>query len=170
MKKLLTVALLTLSGLASAAPPEAWQKNPWPDPSELKEKAERRMRLLQVLELAETLQLSEPEALRLAEKIRSFDAKRKPLREQMAEAMKTVRAAADGDSAALSQVDAAVDRILDSRARLAAIDQEMFKAVSRDLSPQKKAQLAVFFARMHEDRVLMKGAFKPRMKMKHVGD
>ena len=41
--------------------------------------------------------------------------------------------------------------MLDTRAQMAAVDKEMFLTVSKDLTPQKRAQLALFLAKfMHE--------------------
>jgi hypothetical protein len=165
MKKL-SIALAVLIGTVSfaAAPPAGpgkWDPNAAGN-GEWKERAEKRMRLMQVIGLAEALDLSETEALKLAEKMRTFDDKRRPLREEMMEAMKTLKSAASGDSAALPQVDVATQRILDGRARLAQVDKEMFNALAKDLSPQKRAQLALFLAEMHGG---MKG-----MKMKAMKD
>jgi hypothetical protein len=67
-------------------------------------------------------------------------------------AMREVKAAADGDQAALAQVDANIQKVLDGRAQLAAMDKEMFVFLSKDLTPQKKAKLALVLAKMHELR------------------
>jgi hypothetical protein len=48
--------------------------------------------------------------------------------------------------------------VLDTRAQMAAVDKEMFLTVSKDLTPQKRAQLALFMAKfMHEAQGKMKG-------------
>ena len=102
----------------------------------------------------EALNLSETEAIRLADKIKVFDDKRKPLREQMFESMRVLRAAADGDQAALGKVDQATVALLDLRQQMAVVDKEMFLSVSKDLTPQKRAQLALFLAKfMHERKM-----------------
>lgn len=142
MKTVLVAALLCLPLAALAGPPEA---------PEGPGRAERRMRLMQLVGLADALELSDAETLKLAEKIRSFDERRRPLREEMAQSMKTLRAAAEGDAAALAKVDASIQRLLDNRAKMAALDKEMFNAISRDLPPQKRARLALYLARFHDE-------------------
>src|SRR5262245_33562190 len=149
MKKMLIAALLTAPALAFAQPPPPpGQGSAWdPGGPGNKERAEKRMRLMEVVGLAEALDLNEADALKLAEKMRAFDERRRPYREQMQDSMKTLRAAADGETAAQGQVDKAVQTILDARAQLAQIDKEMFNTLSQGLTPQKRAQLALFFAR-----------------------
>src|SRR5262249_10726446 len=118
------------------------------------------MRLMLVVGIADALSLNETEAIRLADKIKVFEDKRKPLREQMHDSMKVLKAAADGDQAALGRVDQATMTVLDTRAQMAAVDKEMFVAVSKDLTPQKRAQLALFLAKfMHEAQFKAHGGF-----------
>lgn len=112
---------------------------------------ERRMRLMFVVGLADALSLPEAEALKLADKVKGFHERRKPLRQDMHEAMKTLKAAADGDAAAQGKVDAAMTKILDGRAQMAAIDRELYQALARDLNPQKRAQLALFLAHFQKE-------------------
>lgn len=162
MKKLIAAAVLAVSAVSFAAPPAAQQPNQaaaskgfgdWDDDrGDRREEREKRMRMMLVVGIAESLSLSEAEAIRLADKMKTFDDKRKPLREQMFESMKVVKAAADGDSAALPRVDQATNALLDLRQQMAAVDKEMFVAVSKDLTPQKKAQLALFLAKFHHER------------------
>jgi Spy/CpxP family protein refolding chaperone len=163
MKKLIAAAL-TLSTLAFAAPPAqgaapaaqrpgaaAGELGGWGDREERREDMEKRMRMMLVVGIAEALNLNETDAIRLADKIKVFDDKRKPLREQMHDSMKVLKAAADGDQAALGKVDQATTTLLDLRQQMAAVDKEMFIGVSKDLTPQKRAQLALFLAKfMHE--------------------
>src|SRR5262245_19937139 len=110
----------------------------WAAPKERMEERERRSRMMFLVGVAEALKLSDAEALRMADKFKGFEDRRRPLREQMMEAMKTLKAAADGDAAALSQVDAATAKVLDGREKMAALDREMFQTVSRELSPQRR--------------------------------
>lgn len=148
MKPLLTAALLCLSLPALAGPKGA----PPPPPAANEEgprrgDRDRRMHTMLVVGIAEALQLNEAEALRLSDKLKGFEERRRPIRDGMAESMRTLKAAADGDPAALPQVDAAMQRVLDGRQQMAALDKEMFGAVAKELSPQRRAQLALFFAR-----------------------
>jgi ATP-dependent Lon protease len=133
----LMMALLPLAALA--APPEA--------KAEAEQDAERQMRMARVLGLAEELELDSTQALKLDETLRKFDERRRPLREQVRDSADVLERAANGDNAALSQVDQAAQRAFDARAQLAALDREMFQAISKDLPPQKRAKLALFMAR-----------------------
>lgn len=167
MKKLIAAAVLAVSAVSFAAPPQqqvvAASKpgfGDWDDDKMegRREEREKRMRMMLVVGIAEALSLSEAEAIRLADKMKTFDDKRKPLREQMFESMKILKAASDGDSAALPKVDQATTSILDLRTQMATIDKEMFLTVSKDLTPQKKAQLALFLAKFHrEGKQMMRG-------------
>lgn len=160
MKKL-SFALLVVSSLAFAAPPSGMgMRGPPPGdgPGDFDEggrgnheEREKRMRMMLVVGLADALELNESEALRLADRVKGFDEKRRPLREQMHDAMKTLKAAADNDAKALPQVDAAMAKLLDARTQLASMDKEMFLSVSKDLSPQKKAKLGLFLAKFHHE-------------------
>lgn len=156
----LAVVALTTSAWAQPVEP--------PDPGVRKERQERRMRLSLMLGLSEALELSEAETLKLAEKVRGFEEKRRPLREEMGAAMKVLHQAAMGESSAFSQVDGALQKVLDGRAKLAALDQSMFQTLSQGLSPQKKAKLAVFFAEQARERG-RGGKFggRPRMGPRH---
>ncbi len=166
--KTLMLAVMTLSTLAVAAPPSSLNtqaaaggaQGGWNDGkgAERREEFQKRMRLMLVVGIAEHLNMSEGEAIRLADKMKVFDDRRKPLREQMGESMKTLKAAADGDQASLGKVDQVTMSLLDTRAQMAAIDKEMFITVSKDLTPQKRAQLALFLAKfMHEAQGMKHG-------------
>jgi hypothetical protein len=105
-----------------------------------------------VVAASEALELNEAEALKLSEKVKSIEEKRSPIRQQMFAAMRDVKAAADGDAAALAQVDSNIQKVLDGRAQMAAMDKELFAFLAKDLSPQKKAKLALVLAKMHQLR------------------
>lgn len=157
MTKFVTTLVAVMSMAAVAAPPGG---KPGPakwggDPEKLQERLEERetkARMLFVVTVAEALELNEAEALRLSEKVKSIEEKRRPIRQQMFMAMRDVKAAADGDPAALAQVDANVQKVLDGRAQMAAMDKEMFAFLAKDLTPQKKAKLALVLAKLHELR------------------
>lgn len=136
----MTVVLLPFVTLA--APP---QQDANKD-AERMERMEQRERLRNVVGLAEELDLDTNQALKLDETLRKFDERRRPLREQVRESARILQRAADGDPAALGQVDQAAQKAFDARAQLAALDREMFQAVTKDLPPQKRAQLALYLA------------------------
>lgn len=158
MKKTLLWAVLTPM-LAMAAPPPGppvGKMGAPPDgamgPSK-RHDHERRMRLMMVVGLAEALGLSEAEAIRLADTMKRFDERRRPLREEMADQHRILKDAAAGDTAALAKVDEAANRLLEGRIKMAQLDKEMFVLLAKDLTPQKRAQLAVFLGRFkHEMR------------------
>jgi pantothenate synthetase len=113
--------------------------------------AARHARLKYVVEIAEALELNEADALKLSEKLKGLEERRQPVRQAMHQAMKAVKAAADGDAAALKDVDANVQQVLDGRAQMAVMDKELFTTLSKDLSPQQRAKLAVVLAKIHGD-------------------
>ena len=138
----LTLTLLPL--VAMAQPPEA---------KDGAERAEKQARMMRVLGLAEELELNEAQALKMAETMRQFDEKRRPLLEQVRDSAQVLRRAADGDTSVQSQVDPAVQRVFDARTQLATLDRDMYQTLARDLPPQKKARLAIFMAH-HDDKLL----------------
>jgi hypothetical protein len=157
--KSLFAAVLMLSAVASAAPPAAARPPPPgassapqqnDDAAGRREEHEKRVRMMLVVGIAEALSLTEAEALKMGDKIKGFEERRRPVRTQLHESMKLLKNASDGDPVALTQVDAAVQRVLDGRQQMAALDKEMFAGLSQGLSPQKRAQLAIFLAKFHQ--------------------
>lgn len=155
----LTLALLPMAALA--ADPKAQAQ------AEAEQRAEKHLRLARVLGLAEELELDSQQALKLDETLRKFDDRRRPLREQVRESADILERAADGDTAALGQVEQAAQRAFDARAQLAALDREMYQSLSRDLPPQKRAKLALFMARF-ESRFNKKLRGELREKVKKM--
>ncbi|WP_233261759.1 hypothetical protein [Vitiosangium sp. GDMCC 1.1324] len=137
----LTLALLPLFSLAATPEGDDAARD------------EKRTRMMRVLGLAEELELNESQALKLADTMRQFDERRRPLAQQVRESAQVLRKAAQGDTSAQSQVDQAVQRVFDARAQLTALDREMYQTLAKDLPPQKRAQLAIFMAR-HEGNKL----------------
>ena len=144
----LTLSLLPLVSLAQPA-----------EEKEAAERAERQTRLMRVVGLAEELELQESQALKMADTMRQFDERRRPLVEQVQESAQVLRKAARGDAATQSQVDQAVQRVFDARAQLTALDRDMYQALAKDLPPQKRAQLAIFMAR-HDGKMKMEKLLK----------
>ncbi|HEX8820605.1 MAG TPA: hypothetical protein VF794_11815 [Archangium sp.] len=136
---------LTLLPLVTFAAP--------PDDGDEAERAEKRTRMLRVVGLAEELELNETQALKMAETMRQFDERRRPLMEQVRESAQVIRKAAGGDASVQSQVDQAVQKVFDARAQLATLDREMYQTLSKDLPPQKRARLAIFMAR-HDGKMV----------------
>ena len=146
----MVMSFAALAGPPRAQPPPQGQGPVQLDPAERFQRQEQRHRMMQVLGLTEVLGLSTQEALRMDETIRRFDERRRPLREQVHASGKVVKDAAQGDAAAVGQVDQAIGRVLDARIQLATLDKEMFQALAKDLGPQQRAKLALFYARLHK--------------------
>jgi len=83
-------------------------------------------------------------------RLAKFDERRKPLMKELRENARTVHRAAEGDKDAVGQVDQAVQRVFDGREKMHAIDREMYQTLAKDLSPARRARLAVFFAQYHQ--------------------
>ncbi|MBS1152813.1 MAG: hypothetical protein H6Q89_4511 [Myxococcaceae bacterium] len=166
MKKLLLAAVLAVSSLSFAAPPPAGAPPPkWGergDNSERKAEMAKKIHMLLVVGIADALSLNEAEALKMSDKLKGYEEKRRPVRETLGESLRVLKAAADGDTSALAQVDQAVQKLFDGRQQMAALDKEMFAGLSKDLSPQKRAQLAVFLAKFHAEARGWKGGGKGR--------
>lgn len=172
MKTKLMLPLVMLGALtAFAAPPPGGKGGPGPAPGqgpgrwggedreERMENREREARLMYVVSISEALELTEAEALKLSEKLKVIEEKRRPLRQGMGEAMRALKDAADGDATALGQVDGNVQKVLDGRAQMAAMDKEFFASLSQGYPPQKRAKLALVLARLNHE---MKGFKKGR--------
>ena len=54
-------------------------------------------------------------------------------------------------------VDTATQKIFDGRQQMASIDKQMFLTISKDMQPQKRAQLAMFLAKFHAKGMGMGG-------------
>lgn len=139
---LVAVAMLPLTVMAQPVARDRSDRE-----AERVERAEQRGRLRRVLELSDALELDSAQALKMNETLRTFDEKRRPLREQVRESARILHLAARGDSAAQAQVDAAAQRAFDARTQILALDREMFQALARDLPPQKRARLALALVR-----------------------
>jgi hypothetical protein len=141
-KTLVALMVLPVIALAQAPNKDKDKAGQWqPDP----ERAQKRMRLARTLGLAEALDLDTPQALKLGDTLAKFDDKRAAARKQAGDARDLLRGAArPGGKATAADVDGAVGKLLDARAQLQALDKEMLQAITRDLSPEKKARAALF--------------------------
>jgi hypothetical protein len=111
-----------------------------------RQRAESRMRIMRVVGLADALGLDEAQALRISEAMRPFDARRAALETQNAESAKIIKRAADGEASAAAQLDQSLQRIWDNRVEIQQLNRDMFEAAGRELSPQQRAKMAIFFA------------------------
>jgi hypothetical protein len=111
------------------------------------ERMEKRMRLARTLGLAEALDLDAPQALKLGETIAKFDDRRLASHKQMRDAQDVLRRAAQGEKATAAEVDQAIQKALDARAQLQAVDRELIGVVTKDLAPDKKARAVLFLAK-----------------------
>ena len=164
MKTKLMMSMLVLGALSAfAAPPPGGKPAKWggdgEDRADRMEAREREARLMYVVAISEALDLGEADAIKLSEKIKGVEEKRRPLRQSMGEAMRSLKDAAEGDAAALPQVDANVQKVLDGRAQMATMDKELFTTLAQGYPPQKRAKLALVLARLHHE---MKGFKKGR--------
>lgn len=152
MTKILTLTLALLSTLTFAAPPRGgpgrWEAMDPDDRAERQEERARAARMMLLVAVAEALELSDAQALKLADKLKAVEEKRRPVREAMGEAMRQVKAAADGDAAALTSLDQNVQRVLDGRVQMAQLDKELFAMLSEGQPAVKKARLALVLAKV----------------------
>jgi hypothetical protein len=160
MKKSMLVVTLLSSALALAGPkkdPARWEAMDPEERAERQEERAKQARMVLLVAVAEALELNEAQALKLSETLKGLDEKRRPVREAMHEAMRQVKAAADGDPAALANVDQNMQRVLDGRAQMAQLDKELFATLSQGQPPQKKAKLALVLAKVGDELRRMKG-------------
>jgi hypothetical protein len=159
MKKLVVVLALVSSSLALAGPKKDPSRGEGLDPEERVERREERAkqaRMVLLVAIAEALELNEAQALKLSDTLRGLDEKRRPVREAMFEAMRQVRAAAEGDPSALATVDQSVQRVLEGRAQMAQLDKELFATLAQGQPPQRKARLALVLAKVGDELRRMK--------------
>jgi hypothetical protein len=168
MKKSFLVLLAVPLGAMAAPPPGGPGPGPGgggpPGEGPGWERLEKRARLARTLGLAEALDLSEADALKMRELMARFDEKRAPLQKQVWEGMQVLRRAATGDQAAQKDVDTALKGVFDARAQIQALDREMFQAVTKGLGPEQRAKAAVFFA-LFQGR--LGGQMGKAMQMRH---
>jgi hypothetical protein len=119
------------------------QAGPRRDP----ERMEKRMRLARTLGLAEALDLDTEQALKLGQTISRFDERRVAAHKQLRDARDVLRRAAQGEKVAPADVDQAIQRSLDARAQLQAVDRDTVAAVTKDLAPEKKARAVLFLSK-----------------------
>jgi hypothetical protein len=157
-KQLFAVALaaaLPLAGFAQGGqggPPPATGAGPAQNggPRGNPERMEKRMKLARTLGLAEALDLDAPAALKLGDAIAKFDDRRVAVRQQHRQARDVLRRAAQGEKVTAADVDQAIQRALEARAQLAAIDRETVTTVTQGLTPEKKARAVLFLSKFQK--------------------
>jgi len=117
-----------------------------------RQRALARQRLMKVVGLAEALELNEVQALRMADVMRRYDDRKAPLQVQNAELAKVIKRASEGDTAAVGQVDRAIQTISDNRVQVQQLDREMMDELGRNLSPQQRAKLMIFFVNFADEQ------------------
>ena len=158
MKKLAMLLALT-PALALAAGGSGPSPDPAPGPRGMNPEAanrmQKRMHLALTLGLAETLDLSGAQALKLHEQIEKMAPRRVAVRQRMREAAEALHRSAKGEKVAAGDVDQAVTSLLDARAQLQALDREFVTTVTKDQPPEKRARAVLFLAKFH--RRVMQG-------------
>lgn len=154
---------------ATARGPGAWRGNP--------EAMEKRMRLARTLGLAEALDLEPAAALKLGDTVGKFDARRLAAHRTLHDAQLVLRRAAQGEKVPAGDVDQAIQKSLDARAQLQAIDRETVQAVTQGMSPEQKARAVLFLARFQQrfgpmggmGPGMMRGGMGPGMMHRGMG-
>jgi len=146
MRKLI-LALALFPALAAAQPAPLRPTGAAAADGTRRDERQRRMRLERALGLAEALDLDEQGALKLRSTLARHDERRAPVERDVAEAVRTLRAAAAGEGVGAAQVDAAVQRLHDGRERLARLDVELLAELTSGVTPDRKARAALFLAR-----------------------
>lgn len=108
---------------------------------------QKRARLALTLGLAVALDLDDAQALKLGDTVAKFGERRRAIHEQLRDARQTLRKAAQGEKVGGADVDQAIAKMLDGRAQIQAIDRDLVTAVTKDLTPEKKARAVLFLAR-----------------------
>ncbi len=129
---LLLLAWLPLSARAAPA-----------DDDKVRSRVERRVRLLRLVELSDALGLSDEKAIKLNKMMETFDERRRKIAEQTRDAKKIVKRSADGDEAAHKELDGAVERLLEARKAMNDVDRDMYRAVSKELTPAQRAKFVI---------------------------
>ena len=117
-----------------------------------RQRALARVRLTKMVGLAEALDLNEAQALQMAEVMRRYDERKAPLQVQNAEAAKIIKRASEGDSAAIGQLDRAIQTMFKNRVQVQQLELEMMDELGRNLPPQQRAKLMIFFVSFAEQQ------------------
>jgi hypothetical protein len=130
-------------GTPNASAPTGEEQGHKMDP----ERMAKRMRLARTLGLAEVLDLDAPAALKLGDSLAKLDDRRIAAHKTMHDSREVLRRAAKGEKVSAADVDQAIQKALDARAQLQAVDRETVSTVTQGLTPEKKARAVLFLAR-----------------------
>jgi hypothetical protein len=111
------------------------------------ERMEKRMRLARTLGLAEALDLDAAQALKLGEAVSKFDDRRLAAHRQLRDARLVLRRAAQGEGVSAAEVDQAIQKVLEARTQIQAVDREIVATVTKDLTPERKARAVLFLSK-----------------------
>jgi len=157
MKTFLAAAILTLAPVAALAqgaatpPPTPQQGQGGPgwkmDPKQRAEQMQKRGRLALTLGLAEALDLDAAQALKVRDAIAQLEPRRTAARKQLHDAGDVLRRAAKGEKVSAAEVDQAISKAFEARQQMEAVNKDTVAAVTKDLSPEKRARAVLFLAR-----------------------
>jgi hypothetical protein len=146
----LLLALAPMLALAQGGP------GPGPGPGgpgmtpERQQRMQKRMQLALTLGLAEALDLTDAQALKIRGELEKLTPRRTAAHQQLRDAVQVLRRSAQGEKVAAADVDQAVTRLLDARAQIQAVDRELVTTVTRDQPPEKRARAVLFLAKFHQ--------------------
>jgi hypothetical protein len=146
------LAALAQGGSSAGAPqqgPQGQGQGQWQGQGQRMdpERMAKRMRLARTLGLAEALDLDAPAALKLGESLAKFDDRRIAAHKTMRDSREVLRRAAKGEKVAAADVDQAIQKALEARGQLQAVDRETVATVTQGLTPEKKARAVLFLSK-----------------------
>jgi len=106
---------------------------------------EERIKTMRAVALANRLGLDSATALKLNALMQTYDAKRADLRATLAQAMRTLKTAGRQRSPDQQAVDDAVEAVLDTQSKIAALQEQEARELMAGLTPRQKARLVLFF-------------------------
>lgn len=111
------------------------------------ERMEKRAQLALTLGLSVALDLDQGQALKLGDVVGKSMERRIAVHKQLHDAQLTLGKAAQGEKVSAAEVDQAIQKSLDGRAQMQTLDRELVSAVTKDLTPEKKARAVLFLER-----------------------
>lgn len=133
--------------LATAAAPAAAQPGPPPAPA-TRAQAHDRVRMMYMWRLTEALRLDEPTAARLFPLLGRIEERKAPVRKELGDLARQLRAEAENPKANPAQIGQLIDRIVAARDRLRQLENDGFKEIRRVLSPVQQARLVLLMPRL----------------------
>lgn len=106
---------------------------------------EERIKTMRAVALANRLGLDSATALKLNALMQTYDAKRADLRATLRQAMRTLKLAARQKSPDQKTVDDAVETVLETQSKIAALQEQEARELMDGLTPRQKARLVLFY-------------------------